>query len=69
MKEVWQTSRRSLNFWLPHTELETIDYQLNEALGYLYTGGYPDALPKLELLSDFAKTLPNMYKVSYETIF
>ena len=69
VREVWQKQRRTLNFWLPHTELETIDYQLNEALGYLYTGGYPDALPKLELLIDFTQTLPQMYQVTFETIF
>ena len=38
VRMLWEKEKRTLYFWLSHTVIENIDYQLNESLGYLYEG-------------------------------
>ena len=69
VRNVWQKQRSALNFWLPHTELETIDYQLNEAIGYIYTKDYDNVLPKLEILLGLCESIPKGYAIGWGNIF
>ena len=68
VRMLWEKEKRKLYFWLSHTVIENIDYQLNEALGYLYQGNFEDSLPKFELLLDMAETIPRAYKILPENI-
>lgn len=68
VRMLWEKEKRKLYFWLSHTVIENIDYQLNEALGYLYEGGYQDALPKLEILIKTSEYIPDSYSLDWENI-
>ncbi|MBR2341277.1 MAG: DUF4363 family protein [Clostridia bacterium] len=65
----WQEKKSGLHVWLPHTAIDSVDFQLSEALGYLYEGRYTDALPKIEVLIDMSENIPNAFKLLPENIF
>ncbi len=69
VRRVWEREKKDLHFWIPHTVIENVDYQLNEMLGYLYEYDYQDALPKIEILLEITKYLPKTYTLSAENIF
>ena len=69
VRTFWKDKKKGLYVWIPHTSIENIDYQLNEALGYLYEGKYDDALPKIEVLIEMAEKIPKSYSFSFENIF
>lgn len=69
VQRYWEKKKKSLHVWLPHTSIDTVDYQLSEALGYLYEGRYTDALPKIEVLIDMSENIPNSFKLLPENIF
>lgn len=60
----WTDKRDFLHMILPHTCIETVDYQLNEAIGYISEKMYEDALPKLVVLIEFCEKLPACYRVT-----
>lgn len=65
----WEDKKHTLHVWLPHTSLQEIDYQLNEAVGYLYIGDYKNAIPKLEILMTISTTIPESYTIGLGNIF
>ena len=65
----WDNKKSTLHVWLPHTSLQEIDYQLNEAVGYLYIGDYKNAIPKLEILMTISTTIPESYSIGVGNIF
>jgi hypothetical protein len=69
VRKTWEREKKDLHFWIPHTVIENVDYQLNEMLGYLYEYDYQDALPKLEILIEITEYLPKTYTLSLENIF
>ena len=69
IRTFWKDKKKGLHVWIPHVSIENIDYQLNEALGYLYEGKYDDALPKIEVLIEMAEKIPKSYSFSFENIF
>ena len=69
VRQLWFSERQELQFWLTHTAIETMDYQINEAVGYLYYQEYKDALPKLEILLDLTYTVPHSHMLYPENIF
>ena len=69
VRSYWKDKKRTLYIWIPHTALENVDYQLNEALGYLYEKKYDDALPKIEVLLGMTEKIPRSYSFSFENIF
>ena len=69
VRTYWKDKKRTLHVWIPHTSIENVDYQLNEALGYLYEKKYDDALPKIEVLIEMAEKIPKSYSFSFENIF
>ena len=64
-----EQKKRMLHVWLPHNAIDTVDFQLSEALGYLYEGRFTDALPKIEVLIDMSENIPKTFKISPENIF
>lgn len=69
VRSFWKEKKRTLHVWIPHTSIENVDYQLNEALGYLYEDQFEDALPKLEVLIEMSEKIPRSYSFSLENIF
>lgn len=69
VRKFWTDKKRTLHVWIPHNSIENVDYQLNEALGYLYEEKFDDALPKIEVLIEMTKKIPDSYSVRIENIF
>lgn len=65
----WTAKRKELHVWVTHTSIENVDYQLNEAIGYLFEGKYDDALPKIEVLIEMTKKIPASYSFRFENVF
>jgi len=53
---------------LPHTAIQEIDYQLYEAVGYLYVRDFDSAMPKIEILIGMCQNIPQSYRFSWENI-
>ena len=65
----WRTKKKSLHVWVPHNALQEMDYQLDEAVGYLYLQAYDDAIPKLEVVLGLSEHIPQSYTFGLENIF
>lgn len=65
----WEKKKRFMHIWLPHTAILEIDYQLYEAVGFLYVQDYKSALPKLEVVVGMSENIPQSYDLSLENIF
>lgn len=64
----WENKKNTLHIWLPHTAILEIDYQLYEAVGYVYVHDYKSALPKIEILLGMCKNIPQSYRFSLENV-
>jgi hypothetical protein len=69
VQKYWDKERRRLHVWLPHSSLLEVDYQMNEALGFLYLKDYEDAMPKIDVLVGLSETIPEAYSLSLGNIF
>ena len=69
MRSLWADKRSKLHIFIPHNDIAYVDYRLNEAYSYVYTGNYPLALANLEIVRRMTETLPDNYKLKLENIF
>ncbi len=69
VQQFWESKKRTLHIWIPHTSLQEMDLQMSEALGFIKQEKYDDALPKIEVLLDIAQHLPSNYTFGLENIF
>ena len=69
VRKFWLDKKKTLHIWIPHTSIETVDYQLNEAMGYLYEQNHDDALPKIEVLIEISKRIPRAFSIKLENVF
>lgn len=69
VRELWNDKRRELHIWIPHTAIQEIDYQLDEAVGFLYLQDNEGALTKLELIIGMSQNVPRTYTFGIENIF
>ena len=67
-REFWDQHKILLHVWVPHTVLYEIDYQLDEAIGFLRVEQYEDALPKIEVLLGLSENVPDGYTLSFGNI-
>ena len=65
----WQEKKQKMHVFLPHTAVQQIDLELNEALGYLYQGNFQDALPKMEVLLQITEVVRQNYTLLWGNIF
>ena len=65
----WEKKKERLQIFLPHTALLEVDYQLGEAVGYLYTQDYESVIPKLEILLAMSVNIPQAYRLGLENVF
>ncbi len=69
VRELWDTKKQVMHIWIPHTVLQEIDYQLDEAIGFLYVEEYTNALPKIEVLIGLSENVPKGYTFHLGNIF
>ena len=69
VRAYWDAKKRVMHIWVPHTALAEIDYQLDEAIGFLYIGDYDGAMPKIEVILGLSENVPLGYTLSLGNIF
>ena len=69
VRSYWDTKKKVMHIWVPHTPLAEIDYQLDEAIGYLYVQDYEGAMPNIEVLLGLSENIPDSYTLSLGNIF
>lgn len=69
IRAYWKEEKQKLHVWIPHTSLQEIDYQMNEAIGFIYQDNYDDALPKIKVLIGLSEDIPRSYNLHLGNIF
>ena len=69
IRSYWDAKKRVMHIWVPHTPLAEIDYQLDEAIGYLYIQDYAGAMPNIEVLLGLSENIPESYTLTLGNIF
>lgn len=69
IRQLWENKKKTLQFWLPHTAIQEVDYQLYEAVGFICVHDYKNALPKLEVVLGMCENIPQSYTFGVENIF
>ena len=65
----WEEHKKTLQVWIPHVGTQEVDYQLYEAVGFLYVRDYKSAIPKLEVVIGMCENIPHSYTLTLENIF
>ena len=68
VESFWESQKNTLHIWLPHSAIQEVDYQLYEAVGYVYVRDFKSALPKIEVLLGMCENIPQSYRFSFENI-
>ena len=69
IRDYWEERKKKLHVWVAHNSLQEFDYQLDEAIGFLFVGQYNDALPKIEVLLGLSENVPHGYALSFGNVF
>lgn len=69
IRAYWESKKDVLYVWLPHAMLWEVDYQLSEAIGFLYESDSQSALPKIEILINLSENIPESYRLKLGNIF
>ena len=69
VQNYWRAKKKFLHVWLPHTALQEVDYQLDEAVGFMYVKDYESTLPKIEILLGLSESIPHSYSFNVQNIF
>ncbi len=65
----WEEKKKTLQIWLPHAAIQEVDYQLYEAVGFIYVHDFQSALPKLDVVLGMCENIPHSYTFNIENIF
>lgn len=68
VRELWETEKKNLHSVIPHSDISYIDYWMGEAISYIETKNFDDALSKIEVLITICEQIPQAYSVSLENI-
>ena len=68
VRERWETEKKNLHSVIPHNDISYIDYWMGEAVSYIETKNFDDALSKIEVLITICEQIPQTYSVSLENI-
>lgn len=69
VQEFWEQKKHGLHVWIPHTAITEVNYQLDEAVGFLISQDYINVLPKLEILLCICEDVPRSYSLGLESVF
>lgn len=68
LQENWLNKKKYLHNFIPHTEIKEMDLWLSEAITLIDQKAWDDALPKIKVINDLAKRIPDTFRVSIENI-
>ena len=68
VRELWESEKKNLHSVIPHNDISYIDYWMGEAVSYIETKNFDDALSKIEVLITICEQVPQTYSVSLENI-
>ena len=68
VRELWERENMNLHSVIPHNDISYIDYWMGEAVSYIETKNFDDALSKIEVLITICEQIPQTYSVSFENI-
>ena len=68
VRELWEAEKKNLHSVIPHNDISYIDYWMGEAVSYIETKNFDDALSKIEVLITICEQIPQTYSVSLENI-
>lgn len=68
VRELWENEKKNLHSVIPHNDISYIDYWMGEAVSYIETKNFDDALSKLEVLITICEQIPQTYSVSFGNI-
>ncbi len=68
VQQFWEEKKHGLHIWIPHSAIIEVNYQLDEAVGFLSTNDYPSAISKLEVLLSICEDVPRSYTFGVENI-
>ena len=68
VRGLWETEKKNLHSVIPHNDISYIDYWMGEAVSYIETKNFDDALSKIEVLITICEQIPQTYSVSLENI-
>lgn len=68
VRELWEAEKKNLHSVIPHNDISYIDYWMGEAVSYIETKNFDDALSKIEVLITICEQIPQTYSVSFENI-
>lgn len=68
VRELWENEKKNLHSVIPHNDISYIDYWMGEAVSYIETKNFDDALSKIEVLITICEQIPHTYNVSFENI-
>lgn len=69
LREFWDNNKIVMHVWIPHNVLYEIDYQLDEAIGFLYVEDLQSAIPKIEVILGLSENVPKGYTLTWGNIF
>ena len=69
VRSCWESEKQHLHVWIPHTFLQEVEYQMDEAIGFLYLKDYQNALPKIDVLIGITDTINDSYVFSLGNVF
>ena len=68
VQKLWENKKEKLHAVIPHNDISYIDYWMGEAVSYIETKNFDDALSKIEVLITICEQIPQTYSVSLENI-
>ncbi len=69
VRAVWEDKKKKLHAVIPHNDISYIDYWMGEAVSFIESEDYVQALSKIEVLLTLCEQIPQTYTLSFENIF
>ncbi len=69
VRDLWQDEKKTLHIYIPHSDIEFLDYWLNEAVSLISTKNYDEALAKLEVVLEITKNTAKTYSIEIGNVF
>lgn len=69
VRQLWEEEKKQLHVVVPHGDIAYIDYWLGEAVSYIETQDFDDALSKIVVLLTICEQVPQTYGITFGNIF
>ena len=68
LQALWNKEKRALHIFIPHADIREMDLWISESVYYLAGRDFKEARAKLEVLIDYAATVPHNYRFKIENL-